>query len=928
MVGQHKNINRSYAKYFLGIDDPPLVVKEHSRHTGRKLVELLMKDKTLDGFQLVKVLEFILSPPTFVKLTNLEAAKNVQLSKIIIQHISPTMFKLLCKHGYIPKVFDVNLAMSRANGIAVAIMEALPIGICIDYTQLCNIALQSPHIRQELVVYLLNQGAKPESDVLRLELIDNLEMLNQLSTLYCLNSASHASLLHFFKRTMQLKSIKDCISMYKPLGVLLKLVKKIKPTIDRVAPVPAIDHESLSEDEVISDTELNPVSDISGNPEEPMYHELGDLPWEVECTSNVHKILNNKHFPAVLRKSFFSKIHQIASGDRTEALQKSVTKEKGAMLYEAKLSKAARIIWEEAKQFSPKLSQGNQHIYTEVIRVWDIVIDHDNLHRKITRVSKQRNNIPTPIYHEKSSVYLSCTTECESSGITQKLPRRFTKADTNNDSTTAAHEVCAPAVYQNENGYSVAKFYSCSSEFAASLLTESDEWKDFPLKVSPEEHDIINMSWPQKEPILLLGRSGTGKTICCLYRMWKIFRNVWKVSNEASLHQIFITKSKNLCDYTKKYFYSMAASQEYLHKHMPYKDKKLPNTLSSVSNHAYPLFLTSKEFLVLLDNSLNAHHFFPRDADGNVANELNRIEVTARYFERDVWPKLKNKMDEHELGHFNPTLVWMEIISIIKGSFDAIQQPMGYLSREQYISIGQKMAPNFSQGDRKYIYSFFLKYQGYLQNNSAFDECDIVCNLYHRILRAQPSWKISYFYVDEVQDFTQAELSIIAHLSSEPNNLFLTGDTAQTITKGVYFRFCDLQSLFWHIQKLQKVTIPEIKTLKMNFRSHSGILNLAASVIDLMHHFFSKFFDSHLPTDKGIFPGPKPTIFVSETNEEIVHSFGANQVVIVRNDLTKEQLINSKQLEGIILTVHEAKGMEFTDVLLYNIFDAAQVSVK
>ena len=42
----------------------------------------------------------------------------------------------------------------------------------------------------------------------------------------------------------------------------------------------------------------------------------------------------------------------------------------------------------------------------------------------------------------------------------------------------------------------------------------------------PAEHDIINL--PYTKAVLLLGRSGTGKTTCCLYRMWNEYVTYWK----------------------------------------------------------------------------------------------------------------------------------------------------------------------------------------------------------------------------------------------------------------------------------------------------------------------------------------------------------------------------------------------------------------
>ena len=43
---------------------------------------------------------------------------------------------------------------------------------------------------------------------------------------------------------------------------------------------------------------------------------------------------------------------------------------------------------------------------------------------------------------------------------------------------------------------------------------------------------------------------------------------------------------------------------------------------------------------------------------------------------------------------------------------------------------------------------------------------------------------IDSLFCDEVQDFTQAELYILAKLCRNPNNLFLAGDTAQSIAVG------------------------------------------------------------------------------------------------------------------------------------------------
>lgn len=69
---------------------------------------------------------------------------------------------------------------------------------------------------------------------------------------------------------------------------------------------------------------------------------------------------------------------------------------------------------------------------------------------------------------------------------------------------------------------------------------------------------------------------------------------------------------------------------------------------------------------------------------------------------------------------------------------------------------------------------------------------------------------INEIYVDETQDFTQAELYLLLHICQNPNDMFLTGDTAQGIMRGISFRFKDLRSLFYHASQTTKsIKVPE-----------------------------------------------------------------------------------------------------------------------
>jgi superfamily I DNA/RNA helicase len=53
---------------------------------------------------------------------------------------------------------------------------------------------------------------------------------------------------------------------------------------------------------------------------------------------------------------------------------------------------------------------------------------------------------------------------------------------------------------------------------------------------------------------------------------------------------------------------------------------------------------------------------------------------------------------------------------------------------------------------------------------------------------------INFMFIDEVQDLTPATIYLISQIVS--NTIFYAGDTAQSISKGVIFKFSDIKLLF------------------------------------------------------------------------------------------------------------------------------------
>ena len=863
-----------------------------------------------------------------------------------------------------------------------------------------------------------------------------------------------------------------------------------------------------------------------------------DYTWEVECTESVWKTLAKLDRP--LRKLAVSKIRRLAKGEWHYKFHMPIHNLSNLHLYELRLTKRSRIIWELAIAYSPRCTQTSQTphvdspgtvIYSEIIRIWSVVLNCSNMDSVVKQIEKShvRGQASTVVKrlqqqkqpHAKNDKEVQVTSR-------ERVPRLFRVTDLHGNVTCVSitqSDFFYPPASTKDNEYSVVTFYSFSDGFIQNLLNSEDVRRDFPFKGWPKEHDIINLD--QNESILLLGRSGTGKTTCCLYRMWNQFRCYWETAGDPCiprisliksqlpsgineqqeaetmndcdiapadangdsargvdsvlpyrvsgsfskssvssdrdsaslsqdtvsdddglqgrlafdddidlwyedesdndelgydenqyspdvpdlsccdaaaaaanskityvydhLQQVFITKNSVLCAQFKRKFYDLAHTERYLAKHLGYEDVRYPATLQEVTPFSYPLFLTSRDWLILLDASLgDGKSFFPRNPDGSLAVEIldmdynyddytetlvmldesasededeaaeytkqysrhisrdksNWRKVDANFFIDSMWPTISKedrKSRKADKVRLNPILIWMEIKSFIKGSSHALQTTTGYLSLEEYCKLGRKMAPNFANR-RKIAYQLFLRYEQMKKRNGYFDECDVVFNLFRRLSRLDDiNWCIHQFYIDEVQDFTQAELTLLLHCCRWPNGLFLTGDTAQSIMRGVSFRFSDLRSVFHYISKhvdrsrgqKTKVKVPHLHDLTQNFRSHSGILQLAASVIDLLMNFFRSSLDK-LPSDQGMFPGPKPVLLLScsysdlalllrgNRREASAIEFGARQAIIVQSEDAKKNLPDELKA-GIVLTVFESKGLEFDDVLLYNFFADSKV---
>lgn len=401
------------------------------------------------------------------------------------------------------------------------------------------------------------------------------------------------------------------------------------------------------------------------------------------------------------------------------------------------------------------------------------------------------------------------------------------------------------------------------------------------LKLTDEERDVVET----RGTVLLLGRSGTGKTICTANRM-DYDRQL--MSHDPSFSQLFVARSKSLCTYVK-------------------------NAIGSNSDESFTTYDELKDQLeAMLPKVVGIRDQFPGER-----------EMRLYRFKKEVY--------DGDQG-VDPLLVWTSIRSFIKGSIEATQSSSTFneLCKEDFLNF-QKFGAKRCRlvlKQRQIVYRIYESYVKYMKEKGMWDECDRILALLTRLEGCKTSdpdlyqrIKKSKIYVDEVQDYTQAECLLFFYLTNGQGNLFLAGDPAQNVEEGVEFRFEDIRSVEYHIAKDRSTVMEKPKIVSVNFRSHAGVLNTAGAILSCMFEAFPNS-AKQLKEDHGIFVGPRPGVFekveIDVLKDLLVKKLDGAVVLVHGSSLKfwKEALPEY----GLIRSIEASKGLEFKSVILLDFF--------
>lgn len=483
--------------------------------------------------------------------------------------------------------------------------------------------------------------------------------------------------------------------------------------------------------------------------------------------------------------------------------------------------------------------------------------------------------------------------------IEKAYDRMVAESGDGDDEADAEAFALMPEVLINPESNTPMKVYTFLDKSDAGQSYSIDDFEDFlpPMRLTQQEKEIgLNPSTR-----VLLGRSGTGKTICITARMV-----MDRLANPDEPF-LFATRSPTLVTHVGDLMRTTGHCDEL----MSFVD--MTNFIRGVAIK-----------MLQVENDASRPGF----ARTGVNRHWNRYSwVGYKEFVEVLWPA--TIMDKRHT--VDPLEVWTQIRCFIKGGANAAAAGRP-LTREEYVQTKRKRSSK-DDADRGQIYDAFERYQRALVKERKWDDMDCalwVCWSFKagfvqhdgaaEFLR-EHAIAFTQIYVDEVQDSTMTELSIMFWMARDPNSVFLAGDTAQTILEGADFQFSDLRSALHFIYDGRAdASSSKPKHLDHNYRSHTGILDVAANLVRRMHVFFKDSVDKTNP-DKGVARGPKPAFALGTAAVERA-LLDNRMVLLVRDEdrVNVEYKLRSDGHAHTVLGVRESKGLEYDRVCLYGYF--------
>lgn len=423
-------------------------------------------------------------------------------------------------------------------------------------------------------------------------------------------------------------------------------------------------------------------------------------------------------------------------------------------------------------------------------------------------------------------------------------------------------------------------------------------------KLSDEQKQIVETA---DKNILVQGVAGSGKTNICIDKI--IFTSCKNYSGKV----LYTTFSRGLLVDTKL-------------KVENYK-KDLEDILSFYKS-GNVVFL-DKDHKKALENRLGIYFF--SDDDDNIFDKIEKIinylntkvdylliediynnhfKTTSQFVGQSYFiNKYSKNLTNHQiessfkkLAKYSKEIIYKEIFGMI---FGYCNNSSSEISLQEYTNLRINSFTKFECED---IYKIALDYKKHLEKFGLLDN-----NIASRkVLQKVNDIEYSLSIIDEVQDYTQVNLTMFKKLSLK---MFCVGDAQQMINPS-YFSFSYLKNL------LYDKDITNVKELTNNYRNSKKIEDIVSSLSEINKQEFGthNFLLKGNSIDNGI---SSQAVFINdETFIKKIANNNFDNLTFVVDSMLKKQELQKLLKNQEVLTISEIKGLERNTVVAYNILSS------
>ncbi|MFP4342831.1 MAG: UvrD-helicase domain-containing protein [Cyclobacteriaceae bacterium] len=327
------------------------------------------------------------------------------------------------------------------------------------------------------------------------------------------------------------------------------------------------------------------------------------------------------------------------------------------------------------------------------------------------------------------------------------------------------------------------------------------------------------------------------------------------------------------------------------------------------------LYCTLSEFLV--ENSRNIYYSYQYE---NSQQEVSFLsfqeylstwsvpegkEINFRAFDRWIsrFKQAYKIKDSYKL--------YEEFKGVLSGA--VVDKP--YLTQKEYLELGIRQSVYASQ-ERDKIYELFEKYLQFLPENGYYDSNLLA---YSYLDKVKPSY--DFAVIDEVQDITNVQLSLILKSLYDPSQFILCGDSNQIVHPNS-FSWANVKTMFYH-QKLKRELT---RVLATNYRNTPEVTRLSNQLLRVKNARFgsidkeSTYLIDTVSAKEGTVEFYQDTDKIKkELNQRTAQS--ARFAVLVMREEDKAEARRYFRTP-LLFSVQEAKGLEYENIILYNFISA------